>query len=348
MPQVSVIVPVYNAQAYLPRCIDSILSQTFSDFELILVDDGSPDSSGAICDGYAAKDSRVQVIHKENGGVAAARNSALDIAQGQYVAFCDSDDFWDAVLLESAIQAIQASNAQMVHFNYRETENGEVIKTRHFLPGVFDLTDHPERLSYLIRILLAHQHGWELWDRLFSRDIIEKHHIRCCTTSGNFGEDLNFICKYLFHAHRICCIEDCLYTYCRQPNSITKQSLDKIRLNDMNEVAYDVWLEYTKVFPSERKPDAFPILHLMILNDQILRFGSRGMFSQLPGELQKMDGFLWWKQSIRKLLRSRKLLTYHFGSHRANRTVLFCSYMLHGNWKLYCLESALYYKLHKG
>ena len=93
MPKISVIVPVYNTEKYLHRCVDSILAQTFTDFELLLIDDGSTDSSGAICDEYAQKDSRVRVFHKENGGASSARNLGLDNATGEWITFCDSDDF---------------------------------------------------------------------------------------------------------------------------------------------------------------------------------------------------------------------------------------------------------------
>ena len=93
MPQISVIVPVYNAEKYLHRCIDSILAQTFSDFELLLIDDGSKDNSGRICDEYAAKDSRIRVFHKKNGGVSSARNMGLDNAKGDWITFVDSDDW---------------------------------------------------------------------------------------------------------------------------------------------------------------------------------------------------------------------------------------------------------------
>jgi len=93
MSQISIIVPVYNVENYIHRCVDSILSQTFRDFELILIDDGSPDGCGAICDEYAAKDCRVRVIHKENGGLSSARNAGMEIARGKYFLFCDSDDY---------------------------------------------------------------------------------------------------------------------------------------------------------------------------------------------------------------------------------------------------------------
>ena len=93
IPKISVIIPVYNAEKYLYRCIDSVLVQTFTNWELLLIDDGSKDSSGVICDEYAAKDARVRVFHKENGGVSSARNLGLDNARGEWVAFVDSDDY---------------------------------------------------------------------------------------------------------------------------------------------------------------------------------------------------------------------------------------------------------------
>ena len=111
MPKVSMIVPVYRAEAYLHACIDSILSQTFSGFELILVDDGSPDNCGAICDDYAARDSRVRVIHQENQGQAAARNHALAAAKGDWVCFVDSDDAVHPQMLERLRQAAAGSGA---------------------------------------------------------------------------------------------------------------------------------------------------------------------------------------------------------------------------------------------
>ena len=102
---ISVIVPVYKSEAFLGKCVESLLAQSFQDFELLLVDDGSPDDSGAMCDAYAAKDSRVRVIHKPNGGVSSARNAGLDAARGDYVVFVDSDDYVDPSYLEGASAA---------------------------------------------------------------------------------------------------------------------------------------------------------------------------------------------------------------------------------------------------
>ena len=102
-PKISVIVPVYKVEQYLHRCIDSILSQSFTDFELLLIDDGSPDNCGKICDEYTQKDSRVRVFHKPNGGVSSARNLGLDNAKGKWIAFIDSDDFVEKEYLEKLL-----------------------------------------------------------------------------------------------------------------------------------------------------------------------------------------------------------------------------------------------------
>ena len=103
MPLLSVIVPVYKVEAYLDECVESILNQTYTDLELILVDDGSPDRSGEMCDAWAERDSRVRVIHKPNGGVCSARNAGLDAARGEYAAFVDSDDWLDPGMYEAML-----------------------------------------------------------------------------------------------------------------------------------------------------------------------------------------------------------------------------------------------------
>ena len=109
-PLVSVIVPVYKVERYLPRCVESILGKTYTNFELILVDDGTPDRSGVICDRYAEKDSRIKVIHKENGGVSSARNAGIDAAQGEWITFVDSDDWVAENYIEAMIIPVVEKN----------------------------------------------------------------------------------------------------------------------------------------------------------------------------------------------------------------------------------------------
>lgn len=130
MPELSIIVPVYKVEPYLRRCLDSILAQTFRDFELILIDDGSPDNCGAICDEYAAKDSRIIVIHQKNQGVSAARNAGLDIARGTYLGFVDSDDWIEPEMYETMIATAKEKQVDVVvcGINYCE-EDGQFVRS---------------------------------------------------------------------------------------------------------------------------------------------------------------------------------------------------------------------------
>ena len=134
MCRVSVIVPVYQVESYLPGCLDSILAQTFEDFELILVDDGTKDDCPRIMAEYAAKDARIRQVHKANGGLSSARNAGLDIARGEYIVFVDSDDTVEPTMLADAVAAAERSGAQLVIYNYRlVTKDGSIRAGQLFL-----------------------------------------------------------------------------------------------------------------------------------------------------------------------------------------------------------------------
>lgn len=138
MPELSIIVPVYKVEKYLPRCIDSILAQTFGDFELILIDDGSPDGCGRICDEYAQKDKRIVVIHQKNMGVSAARNAGLDIARGRYIGFVDSDDWIEPQMYEVMVDAIRENGADMAVCGVRYAdEDGKFTRADRLSESVY-------------------------------------------------------------------------------------------------------------------------------------------------------------------------------------------------------------------
>ncbi len=138
MPKISIIVPVYKVEKYIHQCIDSILKQTFTDIELILVDDGSPDSCGKICDEYAVKDRRVKVIHKENGGLSDARNTGVKCAKGEYISFVDSDDWIAPNALEEALWQMLKNEVDMLKFGFIKTD-GRKSKTVTFKENkIFD------------------------------------------------------------------------------------------------------------------------------------------------------------------------------------------------------------------
>lgn len=163
-PIISVIVPAYNAEKYLRRCIDSILAQTFTDFELLLIDDGSTDKSGEICDEYADKDARIRVFHKPNGGVSSARNVGLDNALGEYICFCDADDWVDTHWLQGFIEAYP-NDLIVQGFCYKNPnqKNWEKCKINNECKKVLDALDYLHRVKNM---------GY-LWCRCFKSSIIK-------------------------------------------------------------------------------------------------------------------------------------------------------------------------------
>ena len=221
MPAISVIVPVYKVEDYLRECIDSILCQTYTDFELILVDDGSPDNCGIICDDYAAKDSRIIVIHQKNGGLSTARNTGLDIATGKYICFADSDDHIKQDLLETVIPYMEQGKDLVVFNHDRVFPDGKVQQFSHHL-GTYILSDK-NRTDFFINTLLAYNIGWEAWNRMFRKEIIDTYHLRFADNKQIFAEDLYFNLCYCAHIHEIISIPQSLYLYNVRDNSIMRQ-----------------------------------------------------------------------------------------------------------------------------
>ena len=236
MPQISVIVPVYNVEPYLHCCVDSILGQTFRDFELILVDDGSPDNCGAICDEYAAKDSRVKVIHQENGGVSRARNAALEVAKGAYITFCDSDDYYAATWLEDLYAGIGDADVAVAQYS-RVSDEGSTGRTSNHECGVYEIRNADDRIQYTVQNVFGGKHGWEVWTRLFRAEIIRHNHIRFCESCGNFAEDLGFVLEYMLYAEKVVSLPATGYCYRIRSGSMMQNSKDRVKLDAMNEVS---------------------------------------------------------------------------------------------------------------
>ena len=187
--RLSVIVPVYNVEKYIRQCIDSILTHSFTDFELLLIDDGSKDKSGEICDEYARKDSRVKAFHKENGGVSSARNMGLDNARGEWIWFVDSDDVINPNIdLSSVLTNI--SDEDYVLFNGEEFSDGEDINQALFCKD-FKVDKSYDKNEFLLKYV-CHNH-FLLW---YKRSLIEKYGIRF-TEGMKVAEDEEFQLKYL-------------------------------------------------------------------------------------------------------------------------------------------------------
>ena len=204
MPKVSVIVPVYKVEKYIGQCIESILSQTFKDFELILVDDGSPDSSGAICDQYAQKDTRIQVIHKTNGGVSSARNYGIEKSTGTYLCFIDSDDIVSATYLEDF--GTNAVESDWYMQGYKKVKSGVIVESHNF--SLCNSSDYWTVLAYSEDNCIINSPCF----KLYRSSIVKKYNIRF-DSHTSYGEDHLFSLDFALYTRNIHYSEASGYLY---------------------------------------------------------------------------------------------------------------------------------------
>lgn len=226
MPTISVIMPVYQAKPFLRGSVRSVLDQTFSDLELILVDDGSTDGSAALCDALAGEDSRIRVLHKANAGVSAARNDALGLARGEYIYFCDSDDTIVPDALEKLHAALTGAGADTSGCGVRLVwpDGRQEDQPGPLPPGVYDAPVLRERI---VKPLLGERLdlGGGVFNGfvvrfLFSRPVIADHGLRF---EGPYLEDEVFLMEYFLHAEKLASIDDPLYLYLQNPGSATRR-----------------------------------------------------------------------------------------------------------------------------
>lgn len=218
MPQISIIVPVYNAEKYLGRCIDSILAQSFKDFELILINDGSTDSSQEICDKYSLFDNRIKVISQENSGASSARNTGLSKAVGEFISFVDADDYIDTDFLQSLISVQARYNADLICCGHvKVVPNGAICKKREYPEMFFEIRNFGEMLN---KGLLTLQKS--PCTKLYQMSIIEKYSIRFIQGAIT-GEDEIFMYSYFLHCNSVAFSECTGYNYYMTDNSLTTQ-----------------------------------------------------------------------------------------------------------------------------
>ena len=230
-PLLSIIVPVYKVENYLPKCIDSILAQTFTDFELILVDDGSPDDCPALCDAAAEKDARVRVIHQKNGGLSAARNAGLDAARGAWIGFVDSDDYIAPEMYEVLYQAVQSTGADLALCDYAEVdEAGKPCPPMHVSLSEGELTGQKllKRASGLM-VQLA-------WNKLYRRAIFTQLRY----PEGKLNEDLFLIPEVCLQIQKAVVVPKALYYYVQRGGSIMSGN-KTLRHFDAAEAAQRYW-----------------------------------------------------------------------------------------------------------
>ena len=336
MEKVSVIVPVYKVELYLRDCIDSILGQTYRNLQLILVDDGSPDNCGAICDEYALRDNRVLVLHKENGGVSSARNVGLDHADGTYITFCDSDDGYERDWIAQMVDAMEAYHPDVVvgGFTYM-AEDGTLGSPYPHETGQWRTESEMEKIKYCFTMAMQQCHGGEIWDRLFRRDIVMDNQIRFCETCGNYAEDLGFVLSYSMYANSVAGIESCGYRYRVRSGSMMQTSTANPRLESLHQVYLSVETVCRRAFAPKTAQWMLTGLYSQLIAMQFLsKLWSSGM---APDELRKRgisDTRSWpeMEERLRTSLRQKHCRNpWYSGSYNAE---IRChiQYLLDGSW----------------
>lgn len=286
---VSIIVPVYNTQDYLGKCIDSILSQTYRDFELILVDDGSTDGCPVICDRYKLADGRVTVLHKQNGGLASARNAGLDAAAGKYVSFVDSDDYIAPNLLETVVAVMENKSCDWVGFGMiKEDPNGALIENIGFKPCEICVFSEEDRMEFLLKYLLNYRIGWEAWSHIFRSDIIRENHLRFVSERAVFAEDMLFSFTYWLYAKSCVVIEDQLYHYVQRRESLMGESRRRNVIPQIHSLAQEAYRAAANAGLTHIQTH-FEIFYLHFMEWQIRPYISERGVGWVREELEKIE-----------------------------------------------------------
>ncbi|MCU6747790.1 MULTISPECIES: glycosyltransferase family 2 protein [Lachnospiraceae] len=282
MAEISVIVPVYKVEPYLHKCVDSILEQSFSDIQVILVDDGSPDSCGDICEEYAQKDTRVQVVHKENGGLSDARNAGIAYTEGNYVIFLDSDDYIERDMLEYLYTNIKTADADMATCGIYEVYKDR-IEAQEETPGFVCTGEEAFRC-----ILQGHTIRGEIWNKLIKKECMEDLRF----PKGRLYEDIYYTVDLMQRIKKVAVGTKPKYYYLHREDSITGRAY-RPQLFDIIDGYTKNYQVVKKAFPSlEREAQCLWIWSRFIVLDKML----------LEEEYKKLDGYKELKRFIKRHL----------------------------------------------
>lgn len=290
MPIISVIVPVYKVEPYLHRCADSILAQTFTDFELILVDDGSPDNCGAICDEYAEQDSRIHVIHQENGGLSAARNAGIEWAfansDSEWISFIDSDDWVHQRYLELLYEAAnryEANISQCLHIKTNGTEELPAAGEK-----IVEITPEEQYTDWYAAFA---------WGKMYRKECFRQ--IRY--PIGKIYEDVAIWYKLLFAEEKLALVQETLYYYFVRDDSIIGKPWTPARYAQME--AWDAQLQFLKEYGNEQVLECAGMHYVQIMALHLRKIDKSGLISA--------EEKLYYRKCIKRKLRRELLRNWH-------------------------------------
>lgn len=275
---ISVIVPIYNVENYLARCVDSILAQTYGNLEIILVDDGARDSSGGICDQYAAKDSRVRVIHKENGGLSSARNAGIEAASGEYLSFVDSDDWIEPDTYEHMLGLLRKYGAKLACAGRYDVDGSTGERTLGLCPPKEEVIPAEELVG---RIFLWDNCDSSACDKLFHRSLFETYRYPV----GVVSEDVSVMYRVILGAGRAVLCDKPVYNYFHRPDSISTASISEKTFHYSRHTAKiyeDIRENHPNILPQAAFLRVRSLYHLLVTLEQ----ADRDVRRKYAGEMQ--------------------------------------------------------------
>ena len=288
---ISVIVPVYNVEAYLARCVDSILEQTYPHLDVILVDDGSKDASGAICDSYAAGDPRIRVIHKENGGLSSARNAGLDVAAGAYIAFVDSDDWLEPDAYEYMLEKMWQYGVKLVCAGRFDVEEHSGEKTLGLCPEKEESVTGEDLAG---RIFTWDHCDSSVCDKLFHRSLWEKYRFPV----GRVNEDLLVTYRVALDAGQAVLCHKPVYNYFQRTGSISRSTISEktFHYSQNTRQVYEFIREHhPAILPQASFLRVRSLYHLLVTLEQAQKEVGREYTDQIRSarrELGRFTGFI--------------------------------------------------------
>ncbi|WP_442596719.1 glycosyltransferase [Neobacillus sp. D3-1R] len=324
---ISVVIPLYNVEKYMEKCIDSVLNQTLSSIEVILVDDGSPDSSGDIADSYLEKDSRIKVIHKENGGLSLARNEGIQAATGKYIIFIDSDDWVDKNLLKKAYDRIEETNSEICVFNVIRIheDSKETIVQGKDMDEEIDINSYGVE-NYINSFMLnPKSHRYSAWNRLYNLQFLRENRLFFEPNNEIHSEDMLFNLECCLYLEKVCSIKDPLYFHLLRSGTISSSKKPDITKKLMNLCKRFIEKAHREAKYSEVEgvvPNIVQYLFFMSMGSEIN--SNKGNFKAVYTSLNWCYNYNFFKPSM-KLMGKKKLNKRNFISFLLGNRLKFIS-----------------------
>lgn len=278
MPLVTLIIPIYNAERYLRRCLDSVAAQTFGDMEVLLMNDGSKDRSSAICREYEERDARFRTIDKENSGVSDTRNQGMQLARGKYLQFMDSDDWLTPDATQSLVEAAEKDQCDMVIADFYRVNGEHYVEKQHIRDEkvmnreafAMEMANDPADFYYGV-----------MWNKLYRREVVEQHGL-CCDTSMNWCEDFVFNLSFIRYGERFRALQKPIYYYMKRKGSLVSTEAVSV---DAVKVKFELLERYKDLYQSMGLYEE----HKLKINAYILAIAKDGGVARINPKTQKLD-----------------------------------------------------------